>query len=172
MGAAAELDRVMPSFDDANDLAVLLAEKGNGPGTFRLFPRRLESVHRLVPEHLVVYEVLHTGDLLLGHRPEVAEVEAQPVRGDERALLADVVTEHLAQGPVQKVGAGVVSPYRLPPLPVDGGKSLLTGLDVTVDEVAEMTVRPSTTEVVLEHSHRPVGVVMRPVSPTWPPPSA
>ena len=47
------------------------------------------------------------------------EVEPQPVRGDQRASLADVVAEHLAQRRVQQVGCRVIPHNRPPPLGVD-----------------------------------------------------
>ena len=51
----------------------------------------------------------------------VAEVEAQAIGGDQRALLLHVVAEHLAQGPVQEVGGGVVAADGVAAVAVDGG---------------------------------------------------
>ena len=62
-------------------------------------------------------------------RAEVAEVETQPVRRHERPLLADVVAEHLAEGPVEDVGAGVVSPDGVPALASIAATRLLADLD-------------------------------------------
>ena len=41
------------------------------------------------------------------HRARLAEVEAQPVGGDQRALLRHVLAEMAAQRGVQQVGGGV-----------------------------------------------------------------
>ena len=111
MGAAAQLDRVVTRFDHAHDLAVFFAEEGDRPGLLGLFARRLRRRYGLVAQYLCVDEVLHAPDLLIGHRPEMAEVEPQPVGSHQRALLAHVVAEHLAQRPVQQMGPGVVAPY-------------------------------------------------------------
>ena len=55
----------------------------------------------------------------------VAEVEAQPVRADERAGLLHVRAEHLAQRPVQDVGRGVVAADRVAARAVDRGDDLV-----------------------------------------------
>src|SRR5215472_2498960 len=47
------------------------------------------------------------------------EVEAQPVRRDERALLRDVFAEHLPQGGVQQVRRRMVQHGGLAPRGVD-----------------------------------------------------
>ena len=51
----------------------------------------------------------------------MAEVEAQPVRGDERTLLFHVAAQHLAQRGMEQVGRGVVEHDMLAPVAVDGG---------------------------------------------------
>ncbi len=63
-----------------------------------------------------------------------AEVEAQAVGVDQRALLLHVLAEHLAQRPVQDVGAGVVATDGVAALDVDGGGGLLAGLDRALDD--------------------------------------
>ncbi len=83
------------------------------PAALGLLAGRLVGPHRFVAQDLGVDEILDPSDLLLGHRPEVAEVEPQAVGRDERTLLAHVVAEHLSQRPVEQVGAGVVAPDRL-----------------------------------------------------------
>ena len=53
------------------------------------------------------------------------EVEAQPVRRHQRALLAHVVAQHRAQGGVEQVGGGVVPADGLAARHVDGGQRVL-----------------------------------------------
>ena len=53
---------------------------------------------------LLVDEVFDAGDLLGRHGLAVGEVEAQLGRGDEGALLFDVLAEDLTQGLLEKVG--------------------------------------------------------------------
>ena len=55
-------------------------KKAMAPALSASFARRLVGPHGLVAQDLGVDEVLDASDLLLGHRPEVAEVESQAVR--------------------------------------------------------------------------------------------
>ena len=67
---------------------------------------------RRVGQRLAVGDLFDLGDLVVGDRGVVAEVEPQPVGADERAGLLDVLAEHLAQRVVQHVRAGVVATDR------------------------------------------------------------
>ena len=51
-------------------------------------------------------------ELLGGDRLGMGEVEAQPIGRDERALLRDVIAEHLAQRLVQQMGRRVIGADR------------------------------------------------------------
>jgi len=66
--------------------------------------------------------------LLVGEPCMVREVEAQPVGRDVRALLADVVAQHVAKCGVQQVRRGVVPSGRLAAIAVDRGDRLLAGV--------------------------------------------
>ena len=76
--------------------------------------------------------------LLGGDGGVVAEVEAQPVGRDQRSGLLDVGPEHLPQGPVEQVGAGVVAADGLPSGGVDGGGGLLAGGHLAFDEPGQV----------------------------------
>ena len=121
MGAAAQLDRVAPRLEDPHDLAVLVAEEGDGAQLAGLVHGGLEVAHRGVVEDLAVGQVLDGSDLLGADRLEVAEVEPQPVGRHQRALLLHMGAEHLAQRPVQDVGAGVVAADGVAAVAVDAG---------------------------------------------------
>ena len=155
MGAAAELDREgavgalavgRPAHrDDADLVAVFLAEQRAGAGLDRLVDRHQLRHHRLVLEEHRVGDVLDALDLVVADRLRVAEVEAQAVRRDERALLRDVVAEHLAQGLVQEMGRGVVGADAGAAGVVDGKLERMADLegallddDVVHEEVAEL----------------------------------
>ena len=113
MGAAAQLDRVglavlaLAHRDDADLVAVLLAEQRHGPGADRVVARHDPHRGLVVAAQEVVHLGLDRADLLGRHRAGLAEVEAQPVGGDQRALLRHVLAEMAAQGGVQQVGGGV-----------------------------------------------------------------
>ena len=122
MGAAAELDREgavraraverRAHRDDADLVAVLLAEEGAGAGLDRLVDGHELRHDRLVLQEHRVGDVLDLSDLVVGDRLRVAEVEAQAVGRDERALLSHVLAEHLAQGLVQEMRRRVVGADR------------------------------------------------------------
>ena len=118
MRAAAQLDRVA-GLEHADDVAVLVAEERDRAERRGLLLGRLERAHRAVGQRLLVGDLLDLGDLVVGERGVVAEVEAQPVGPDQRAGLLDVLAEHLAQRVVQHVRAGVVAADRRPPVGVD-----------------------------------------------------
>ena len=93
----------------------------------------------------------------------VAEVEAQPVGRDERALLLHVVAEHLAQRPVQDVGAGVVAADRVAARRRRSRRvRLLTGRDLAVGDARDVAVQAGQ-RVVSCRAPRPgpVSVVIR-----------
>ena len=80
---------------------------------------------RGVRQRGAVGDALDLLDLLGRDRLVVREVEAQALRGDQRAGLLDVVAEHLAQGVVQQVRRGVVAPGRVAAGDVDGRRRQL-----------------------------------------------
>ena len=66
---------------------------------------------RLVLQQHRVGDVLDRCEFLVVDRLRVAEVEAQAVGRDERALLGDVIAEHLAQRLVQKMRRRMVGAH-------------------------------------------------------------
>ena len=151
----------------------LSPKKAMAPSSHGLGLGGLVVADGVVGQDLVVGEVLDGADLLGGERVGRAEVEAQAVGVDQGALLLDGLAEHLAQRPVEDVGAGVVAADGVAPLDVDGGGGLLAGLDGAVGAAGPRggagragrrscrAPRPT-----------PVSVLMVPVSPTCPPDSA
>ena len=68
--------------------------------------------------------MLNLADLLGCDLLEVREVEAQTIGGDERTFLFHVCAQHLAQGGVEQVGAGVVRLNSAAGINVDAGHEL------------------------------------------------
>ena len=93
---------------------------------------------RRVGEDVDRDEILDSGDLLVGESLVVTEVEAQSFGCDERTLLLHMVTEHLAQRPVQQVSRGVVAPDGGASFGVDRGDGRLTDLDLAVHRLEPM----------------------------------
>ena len=69
---------------------------------------------------LVVDQILDAPLLVVGHRLEVREVEAQAIGRDQRALLRHVRAEHLLERQVQKVRRRVVGADGVAARVVDG----------------------------------------------------
>ena len=96
----------------------------------------------LVGENLGVDEVLHARRLFRGKRPVMGEIEPQSVRRHQRALLLDVITEHLAQRPVQQVGAGVIAPDGGPAVGVDRRRAASPGWISPLSITARWRITP------------------------------
>ncbi len=116
--AAAEFLGVAADVDQADELAVLVAEEGERvvglPGIFDLGRDDAGVV-----DDLLVDQLLDLAELRLGELFEVREIEAQAVRRLVRAELADVRAEDLAQRPVDQVRGGMVAGNRAPAVEVD-----------------------------------------------------
>ena len=78
----------LPTSSTLHDVAVLVAEEGDGTEGAGFVLRRLEHSRRRVGQRLGVGDALDLGDLLVGDGVVVAEVEPQPVGRDERARPA------------------------------------------------------------------------------------
>ena len=126
--------------EDADDVAVLVAEEGDGALVASLVHGGLVVAGLGVGEDLGVGEVLDGRDLLGGQRLEVAEVEPEAVGLDERALLLHVVAEHLAQRPVQDVGAGVVPADGVAAVGVDGGDRFGADVDGALGDAGDVAM--------------------------------
>jgi hypothetical protein len=126
---------------------------------------------RMVGDDLVVDDFRNSSDLLRPHRVKAGEVEPEPVGGDQRPRLVRFLTEHDAQGMVEKVSGGVIASNCLPPGGVDFRVDRLSGADEPfrhrspVDE----EIRRRFERVV--DVTTPISVRIVPVSPTWPPDS-
>ena len=92
----------------AHLVAVFLAEQRARAGRTRVVERHQPRGHRRILQHDLVGDVLDLLDLVRRHRLGMREVEPQPVGRDQRALLRDVIAEHLAQRLVQQMGGGMV----------------------------------------------------------------
>ena len=134
--AAAQLHRSRARFDHPDHVAVLVAEEGDRSHLLGFVLRRLVGAHRLVGEHPSVRQGLDLGQLFASDGLVMAEVEAQAVGRHERSLLLDVGSEHLPEGPVQEMGAGVVAADGLSSFGVDPRQRLLPRLHLAVDHSA------------------------------------
>ena len=139
----AELAAVAADVDDAHDLAVFLAEEGEG-ALGLLVEVDLVGLDLRVVDDPLVHELLDLPELGVGHRLEMGEVEAQPVRRVERAGLADMGAQHLAQRPVQEVGGRVVALDRAPAREVDrevGARRPRPGAPASAADLVEVAAR-------------------------------
>ncbi len=116
MRAAAKLDRerlvrALPVFahrDDAHHVAIFLAEQGARAARERLVERHHADLDGRVLQDRGVRRVLDAAQLVVRQRARLREVETQPVRRDERALLRHMLAEHAAQRLMGEMGRGVI----------------------------------------------------------------
>ena len=109
MRPAAELGREPRDLDHANHVTVLLAKERHGALRDRLRIRLLGRPHVDVRPDPLVHDLLDPLQLLGLDRPVMREVEAQPIRSDERTRLMDMLAEHLAECGVQQVRRGMIA---------------------------------------------------------------
>ena len=181
VGAAAELvaEAVVQvdvaDADDAHDVGVLVAEEGEGAARERLLVGLVLDVDGEVLAHGLVGQRLDLAQLLRRQRLEMGEVEAQAVRRDQRAGLAHVRAEHLAQGGVQDVGAGVVAHDVAAQALVDARLDGVADGQRAGFEAPEVGNDAAVADGLRVFDDEYVAVPARPISPrspTWPPPSA
>ena len=138
--AAAELARDALDLDDADDVAVLLAEQHHRAELARLVDGRLEDVQRVVLEDGAVDPLLDLVALLGGQLPAVREVEPELVGTDGRAGLLDVVAEHLAESLLEQVRGGVVRHRREADAPRDDRADAAAGGEAGAAEHEHLVV--------------------------------
>ena len=138
---AAQLDR-RPEAHHAHPVAVLLAEEHHRPGgRSLLLGGRTVLLEGIVGADRTVDQPLDLAQLLRGHLLEVREVEAQHLGRHERALLLDMLPEHLAQRLVHEMRGRVVVGRALPLRGVDARGELRGGvLRKLVDDMDDQSV--------------------------------
>ena len=128
--------------DDADRLAVLVAEEGKVSGLQRLRVRQLVSDGSGITAHLVVHQPLHLADLIRGHGLHVGEVKAQAVGRDKRTGLPNVAAQHAPQCLVQEVRGRVVPRDIHPALAVNARLHLVAGRDGAAADAAPVDDEP------------------------------
>src|SRR5690606_28836706 len=109
VGTATQLDGEAAAHGQhAHALAVFLTEQRHGTLGLGGLDVGFLDFHRGVATDLGVDHFFQLAQLLRLDRLEVAEVEAQALAVDQRALLLDVLAEDLAQRGMQQVGGRVV----------------------------------------------------------------
>ena len=180
MRAAAQLDRPakrvagpLAHGDHAHLVAVFFAEQRARAGGPRVVERHQPRGDGRILQHDVVGDVFHALELGRGHRLGVREVEAQPVGRDQRALLRDVIAEHLAQRLVQQMRGGMVLPDALSRrVVIDLQQQRVADLDRALFQLDQVDEEIAGFLLRVGHGKaaRP-RAASRPVSPTWPPDS-
>ena len=110
---------------DAHLGAVVLAEQSHGAHRLGLLQGGLDGVHLVVAIHGAVGDLLNLVQLVLGQLLAVVEVEAQVARLVHGARLDGCRPQHLAQGGVDQVRAGVRLACLVAPRLVHRGLHLL-----------------------------------------------
>src|SRR6185437_6311840 len=87
-------------------------------------------------------------------RLRMREIEAQPIRCDQRALLRHVTPEHLAQRCMQQVRSGMIEADRLAARGIDVRLDTLPHLQPTGDELAEVRIGRAALACILHREAR------------------
>ena len=107
--ATTQFSRTFANAEHANFAFVFLTKKTNGTGGDGVFVGHDTRLRRTVRAHFEIHPLLDARQLRRRHALEVAEVETETVRGDERPLLLHMGTQHFAQRSVQQVRGGMVA---------------------------------------------------------------
>src|SRR5581483_6040022 len=134
--AAAELGGEVADLDHAHDVAVLVAEKSERASFHRLVVARLFDLHVGVDADALVHALLDVGELFVADRAGMAEVEAQPVRRDERAGLVHVLSQLLAQHRMKNVRRRMVERGAPAIISINGQADFIADLDASLDDFA------------------------------------
>ena len=113
MRTAAEFCGEGAHTDDADNLAVLLAEQRHGAQLFGFLYRKLQFLDRQTDQDAGIDQSLNCLELFCCQRCEMREVEAHPLPVHVGARLLDVLAQHGAERRLQEVARRVV--------PHDGG---------------------------------------------------
>ena len=99
------------------------------------------------------------------------EVEAQPVRRNQRAFLRDVIAEHLAQRLMQQMRRRVVGADRRAARVIDGERERLANLQRPLFHLADVDEQVAGFLLRIGYGEANAVRVIAPVSPVWPPDS-
>jgi hypothetical protein len=83
----------------------------------------------------------------------VAEVKAEPIVGDERAGLMDMIADNLSQRPMKDVGSRVILANSFPAFVADGEIGVLAELDDARRDDAAVSVKTWNGELRIAHRH-------------------
>ena len=128
MRAAAELGGELAHLDDADFVAVFLAEQRHGAALLGILNAHDCGLDVKTFGNLLVYEIFHSLDLFRRHRLEVAEVKSGAVGILVGSLLLDVCAQNDAQCLLHEVGRAVVS----------AGVAAVLRVDLESDHVAHL----------------------------------
>ena len=108
MGASAQLRGKISHLHHAHTLPVFFSKQGHGPRPLRLLKRHDLCLNRNRLCDLLVDDLLHSGDLLLSHGREMAEVKTKPLPVHKGTGLLHVSSQHLPKGLLKQMGCAVV----------------------------------------------------------------
>jgi hypothetical protein len=153
-----ELARESRNLDDANDVAVLLAEEHRRAELPCLIDWRQERMHGPVLEDPLVDDLLDARSLFGSQGLRMREVEPELVGAHSRAGLADMLPEHLLERLVQKMRSCVVRHRRKAHLPRDDSLHAVTPGEALAPEDESLVVP----EAECRNELRPLSVPLDP----------
>ena len=93
-------------------IAILLAKEGARARCDRILNIHDTRRDGRIGEHGAIGDIFDAAQLLGRNGLGMREVEAQTIRRDERALLRDMIAEHLPQRLMQQMGGGMIGAQR------------------------------------------------------------
>ncbi len=138
--AAAQFGGVIAHLQHAHAFAVFFAEQRHRAEIQRFLHAHVVHFNRVVGAHLRIDLALDHRQFGGAHRLEVREVEAQPVRRDQRALLLHVGAQHLAQRGMQQVRGGMVEDGGAAAIAVDLRRQRGADLQAAAAQLADMAM--------------------------------
>src|SRR5690606_12161235 len=127
-------------------------------------------LQRNVRTNLIIDNIFYCFDFIVAHLGKMRNIEAQNIRGYQRAFLIDVITQNFFERSMKQVRSRMIAFYIFALLRIDlasNKASILLGSCFT-----KWTIRPFSFFVSVIYTFSPFSESRTPVSPTCPPPSA
>ncbi len=140
MSTAAELDGLLSHGDNADDVAVLLAEESGCTHLLSLVNGHLADGDIQTIEDHVANALVDGKDLIGGECGEVSEVETEMVGLNERASLVDMVAQNVLESSLEQMSCGVGTHDGTAALGIDIGADFVTDIQAAADHFAVVEI--------------------------------
>ena len=130
MCTAAQFGGMRASFENLDDIAVLVTKERNGAYFFGFVFRRFVMTSRRVGENVAGNEVFDRNDFVVAQGFVMGEVETKTVRPNKRPLLFNVIAKCFPQCPMKQMRCSVIALDGVATFTVDDRSNGLTNFDI------------------------------------------